>query len=320
MKNHPISDLYSDLKGKTVLITGASSGIGESAARFLSSFGMRLILAARRIDKLETIAKEIGNAVAIEMDISDKESITRAIAKLESQGERIDILINNAGINKAMKFISNDRDRLEENIKTNLFGTWYLTRIVAKHMVHYKIHGSIINIGSYAHRTPESFFVPYTTSKAALEHMTRALVGELSSYKIRINCIDCGIVKTDLAGYLKDPSIEKLFNDRIIPLGFVAEPKHLHPLIAYLASNQASSYMTGAAIPIDGGTSVAKLPKDSELIGEYLINTGKKMAKSEATQDDIKVTKLETPKEITRKQTFVDFIKYSNPKNIRPKL
>ena len=319
MQNHPISDLYSDLKGKTVLITGASSGIGESAARFLSSLGMRLILAARRIDTLKIIAAEIGNAVEIEMDISDKESITRGIATLESQGERIDILINNAGINKAMKFISNDRDRFEENIKTNLFGTWYLTRIVAKHMVHYKIHGSIINIGSYAHRTPESFFVPYTTSKAALEHMTRALVGELSPYKIRINCIDVGYVKTDLAAYFKDPSIEKFFNESIIALGFVAEPKHLHALIAYLASNQASSYMTGAAIPIDGGMSVAKLPEHSKHIGEYLINTGKQMAKSEATKNNIKVTKLQTPEESTRQQTFVDLIKHFDIDN-RPKL
>jgi NADP-dependent 3-hydroxy acid dehydrogenase YdfG len=138
-----------DLKGKTAIITGASSGLGEQFARYLSGAGARVLLAARRIDKLNTLAAELNNAKAIQMDVSDKQSVKSCFAELEKDGEKIDICVNNAGIAALTPiFEEDDNDNFESIIQTNLMGVWYVTKAVANHMKGHKINGSIINIAS----------------------------------------------------------------------------------------------------------------------------------------------------------------------------
>ncbi|NDE82108.1 MAG: SDR family oxidoreductase [Chlamydiia bacterium] len=138
-----------DLHGKTAIITGASSGLGEQFARALSNAGARVILAARRIDKLKTLAAELNNARAIQMDVSDKQSVKSCFAELEKDGEKIDICVNNAGIATLTPiFDEDDNDNFESIVQTNLMGVWYLTKAAANHMKNHGIHGSIINIAS----------------------------------------------------------------------------------------------------------------------------------------------------------------------------
>lgn len=244
-----------DLKGKTALITGASSGLGEQFARCLSGAGACVILAARRIDKLKTLALKLNNAKAIQMDVSDKQSVKICFAELEKSGEKIDICVNNAGIAILTPiFEEDDNDNFESIIQTNLIGVWYVTKAVTNHMKNHGIHGSIINIGSVnGDSFPYKELTAYAASKAGVIHMTKSLVTELSQYKIRINTINPGPIQSDLLGSPNkhDPEFWK---DKI-PAGFIAEPSDLDGMILYLASNNASKYVTGSTFTIDGGMS-----------------------------------------------------------------
>lgn len=243
------------LHGKTALITGASSGLGSQFARCLSGAGARVILAARRIDKLNDLATEFSNSRAIRMDVSDKQSVKSCFAELKQDGEKIDICINNAGIATLTPIFEEDnQNNFESIIQTNLIGVYYVTKAVANHMKNHDIHGSIINIGSVnGDSCPYKELTAYAASKAAVIHMTKSLVTELSQYKIRINTINPGPVQSDLLGSQNkhDPDFWK---DKI-PAGFIAEPRDLDGMILYLASNNASKYVTGSTFTIDGGMS-----------------------------------------------------------------
>lgn len=188
-----LAHLY-DFHGKTALITGASGGLGEQCARCLSSVGARVIIAARRIDKLENLVTELDNAKAIKLDVADKESVSNCFAELEKTGEKIDICVNNSGIAKLTPiFEEKQNDDFESLIQTNVMGVWYVTKAVAHHMKNNNIHGSIINIGSVnGDSVPAMGGCAYSISKAAVIHLTKTLVGELSPHKIRINCISPG--------------------------------------------------------------------------------------------------------------------------------
>jgi NAD(P)-dependent dehydrogenase (short-subunit alcohol dehydrogenase family) len=240
-----------NLKGKTALITGASSGLGEQFARCLSGAGARVLLAARRIDKLNDLADELNNTKAIQMDVSDQQSVKSCFAELEKDGEKIDICVNNAGIGVLTPIFTEDnKGDFESTIQTNLMGVWYVTKAVANHMKNHGIHGSIINIGSVnGDAIPAKSGAAYCISKAAVIHLTKTLVGELSPHKIRINCISPGWFRTPMNG----PDVEQIIP--LIPYGDIAEPSDLDGMILYLASNNASKYITGSTFTIDGGMS-----------------------------------------------------------------
>lgn len=245
-----LDHLY-NFTGKTALITGASSGLGERFAKVLSSVGTRVILASRRIDKLENLARELGNAKAICMNVADKNSVKNCLAKLEEDGETIDICINNAGIASTTPIFEEDtQNSFESIIQTNLMGVWYVTKEIANHMKNNKITGSIINIGSInGDAVPAPKGTAYCVAKTGVIHMTKTLVGELSPHNIRINCISPGWFKTPMNG----PNVNDVIEH--IPCGNIAEPADMDGLILYLSSNNASNYVTGSCFTIDGGMS-----------------------------------------------------------------
>ncbi|MCC8416028.1 MAG: SDR family oxidoreductase [Rickettsia endosymbiont of Gnoriste bilineata] len=246
-----------NLTGKTALVTGASSGLGEQFSRLLSSVGVRIILASRRLDKPQALASELSNAIALEMDVADKNSVQRAFNTLKQQGELIDICINNAGIAKPTPiFTSCELDDFESIMQTNVLGAWYVTKKVANHMRNHGVHGSIINISSVngANRLSENI-AGYCASKASVIQMTKALVGELAKAHIRINCIIPGIFHTPLTDYKLNTEEKRKAISELTPLNFIAEPNDLDGAILYLASNKASRYVTGSCITVDGGVS-----------------------------------------------------------------
>lgn len=249
-------DLF-NLTGKTALVTGASSGLGEQFARCLSKAGARVILAARRINKLDALAQELGNAVAVQMDVSDKVSVSSCFSALEKAGEKIDICVNNAGIFKETPVLQQDQNNyFEQVMQINVMGVWYVTQHVSQYMQTHGLHGSIINISSI---NGTNYLKPnraaYCASKAAVIQMTKSLVAELSPHQIRINCIIPGPFHTPATAYKIASSQLKEELERTIPLGFFADPREMDGLILYLASNEASRYVTGSCITIDGGVS-----------------------------------------------------------------
>lgn len=250
-----------DLTGKTALITGASSGLGERFALTLAQAGTKVILAARRLDKLKVLADHLNNqglaALALQMDVANKDSVRFSFDQLENRGEKIDICINSAAITEPTSiFESDEENHFESTMQTNVMGVWYVTKHVANHMKNNNIHGSIINIASVngANRLAAGF-ASFCASKAAVMQMSKALVGELAAEKIRINCIVPGLFHTPLTeSRVGNPEGRKEL-EKLIPLHFIANPNDLDGAILYLASNKASRYVTGSCMTIDGGLS-----------------------------------------------------------------
>lgn len=248
-------DLF-DLTGKTALITGASSGLGVQFARTLSAAGARVILAARRKDRIDVLAKEIGNAVSVRMDVTSRQSVNEAISQLDSAGEKIDICFNNAGYgwHTGVFAAEDDEQIFEKIIQTNLVGAWYVIRAVAGHMRKHGLEGSIINTASIAgSHGVMKYNTAYCASKAAVIQMTKALVGELADHKIRINCILPGYFPSEMTDFIlqKEEKVQELLES--IPLGFMSETTDLEGIVLLLASNKASRYITGSSFTIDGG-------------------------------------------------------------------
>lgn len=241
----------SDLKGKTALVTGASSGIGKAISKALVDCGTNIIMIARDKDKLQKTAKELGKPTILSVNISNKKDVKQTFSKLE---QKIDICFNNAGIFKSTPLLGEESDNFEKTIETNVYGVWYITREVAKIMKQNNTPGSIINIGSIrANNFIKSEIAGYCLSKSAVQQMTRVLALELSPFNIRVNCIDPGVFQTPIT----KENIEKSgdYIKSLIPANFIAKPEEITDLALYLASNKASKYVTGSCITIDGGAS-----------------------------------------------------------------
>lgn len=238
------------LKNKTAIVTGASTGLGNRFARFLSENGARTILVSRNFEKIKDLERELKNSFAIKIDISKKDQIQSLFKDLESKNEKIDICINNAGIGVLTNiFDEEDDDNFEDNFKTNVFGTFYMTKYASIHMRNNKISGSIINIGS---PNGENILYKgcsgYASSKSAVIHMTKSMVKELAEYKIRINCINPGIFEVE-----SKKRSEEL--KKYIPFNEIGNPCYLDDIVLYLCDNSKSRYVTGSIFNIDGGLS-----------------------------------------------------------------
>lgn len=256
-----------ELTGKTALITGASSGIGARCAQVLSDAGAKVILTGRNEEKLICNANEIissgGHAIPLKLDVTDKLGVQTTISKLATDRESIDILVNNAGISLMTPIFegeetqaASNHDDFEAQMQTNVTGVWNVTKVVANHMKNQNIKGSIINIASVcgANRLRSSL-TGYCASKAAVIQMTKALVGELATFDIRINCIAPGLFHTPLNDdRVGIPEVRKEI-EKTIPLHFVADPEEIDGAILFLASNKASRYVAGSCLTVDGGAS-----------------------------------------------------------------
>ncbi len=250
-----------DLSGKIALVTGASGGLGRHFAGVLAGAGARVAVCARRMDKVtETVAgieAGGGRAFGVEMDVTDSGSVTAAFDLVEEQAGPVTVLINNAGItasNLALKMSEDDWDRV---LDTNLKGAWTVAQQAAQRMVEAKTGGVIVNIASVMGLRVGKGVLPYAVSKAGLIQMTKALALELAPHGIRVNALAPGYVETDLTrDFLAGDAGKKLL--KRIPQRRPAGMEELSGPLLLLASD-ASSYMTGAVIAVDGGHLVSSL-------------------------------------------------------------
>jgi len=242
------------LENKTALITGASSGLGAEAAKIFATAGAKVIITGRREERLQTIAKEIGAAAKyIVLDVTDEKSRDSLMEKLESNGDKIDVFFNNAGVAEFTPIFADfPKGDFEKNFETNVFGFWHMLKLIANHMKEYKIKGSIINTASIAgvdHCSSRG--ASYGASKASVIHITTSVCEDLGRASIRVNSISPGFFRTEMTetavANRRDELIEKT------PLGFIANPDQLAGTLLYLASNEASPYTTGTNIIVDGG-------------------------------------------------------------------
>jgi serine 3-dehydrogenase len=192
------------IQNQIVLITGASSGIGASCAKVFAQAGAKLILAARRKEKLQEIADQLSKELAtqvylIELDVRDRQAVETALNSLPEPWKNIDILINNAGLSRGLsKLQESDFQDWEEMIDTNVKGLLYLTRYVVPGMVS-RGKGHVVNIGSIAGRQTYPGGNVYCGSKAAVRAISEGLKQDLLGTPIRVSCIDPGLVETEFS-------------------------------------------------------------------------------------------------------------------------
>ena len=246
-----------NLTGKTALVTGASSGLGRAIATAYAQSGAKVVALGRSQQKLNELSQESDQFILKNIDITDKDAIKNMMHDIESENIKIDILVNSAGIGKKSPIFEDKDDQIfEKTYEINVTALWNMTSIIANHMKNHKIAGSIINIASINGANclrPE--LSAYASSKAAVLQMTKALVGELSPYNIRINSISPGLFHTPLTDYKLHNTELKSQQTKNIPLGFVPDPIEIAGSALFLASNNASKYVTGSCITIDGGNS-----------------------------------------------------------------
>jgi NAD(P)-dependent dehydrogenase (short-subunit alcohol dehydrogenase family) len=248
------------LAGRTALITGASSGLGRHFARVLARAGARVAIAARRLDALEALADAIGRdggqAHAVPLDVTDPGSVAAAIAAAGSLGP-IQILVNNAGTvasKPATELAKDDWDRV---IETNLTGAFLVARETAKSMRLHAEGGSIVNIASILGLRGAGQVAAYAASKAGLIHLTRVLALEWARHGIRVNALAPGYIETDLnRDFFASEAGQAMI--RRIPQRRLGRMEDLDGPLLLLASD-ASRFMTGSVITVDGGHTVSSL-------------------------------------------------------------
>lgn len=243
------------LTGKTALVTGASSGLGRHFALTLARAGASVAVAARREDKVAAVVSEIveqgGEALAVSMDVSNRESVADAFETMQKNSGLVSILVNNAGIAGQEMAIDLSEEVFDDVIKTNLKGVWNVAQEGANRMVAAGQPGSIINIASILGIRVAKGVLPYAISKAGVIQMTKALALEWARFNIRVNAIAPGYVATDLNREFLESDGGKETISRI-PQRRTGEMVDLEGPLLLLASD-AGAYMTGAVIPVDGG-------------------------------------------------------------------
>jgi NAD(P)-dependent dehydrogenase (short-subunit alcohol dehydrogenase family) len=246
------------LQNKVALITGASRGIGETVAMGLAQAGADLAIASRKLPDLERVAAGVTKTgrkcLPVAAHVGRMEDIQNLVKKVVGEFGRIDILVNNAATNPTMAQALDVDERAWDSIMNlNLKGLFFLSQAVARVMKE-KGGGKIINVSSIAGISPDLLPI-YSISKAAVIMATKVMAMQWAPYNIRANCIAPGLTKTKFSEALwNNPDILK-HAMALTPMGRVGEPEEMVGAVLFLASD-ASSYVTGQVIAIDGGKTI----------------------------------------------------------------
>jgi NAD(P)-dependent dehydrogenase (short-subunit alcohol dehydrogenase family) len=249
MREDPFS-----LQGRTALVTGASSGLGRHFGRVLSRAGAKVVLAARRLDRLQSLAAEIeregGAALAVTLDVTDPASVKRAFLAADAMGP-LTILVNNAGVPSGSFFVKMREEEWRAVLAVNLDGVFRVGQEAARRMVANGAGGSIINIASILGFAVSRSLSAYAASKAAVVSLTKSMALELARDRVRVNALAPGYFSTELNDkFLASETGRRLLSS--VPFTRAGALEELDGPLLLLASD-ASSYMTGSVITVDGG-------------------------------------------------------------------
>ncbi len=246
---------YFDMSGRVAMVTGAGSGLGASFALALAEAGATVILAARRMDKLEQTRTSIesigGTAHCVALDVTKKQSVDDCFHELDGQGLSVDCLVNNAGISREEFLGQMPEADWDDVFDTNIKGVFLVAQAVASRMIVTESRGSVVNVASILGFRPSKTLGAYCAAKAAVVRLTESQALEWARYGIRVNAIAPGYFSTEMnSGYLESPQAAKLL--AAIPQHRIGDLKELNAAMLLLASG-AGSYMNGSTIVVDGG-------------------------------------------------------------------
>ncbi|MCA8926664.1 MAG: glucose 1-dehydrogenase [Alphaproteobacteria bacterium] len=249
------------LDGKVALITGASRGLGRGFAETLAAAGATVVLAARGVEQLAVVKDDIeaagGSAIALQLDVRDKDQAEDAVAAAVEQAGRIDVLVNNSGVAVTRRLLDVSAEDWETVLDTNLTGAWNVAQAVARQMAEDGDGGTIVNISSLLGIRTQPGVVAYGVAKAGLDHLTRVMAMELARQQIRVNSLAPGYILTDLNRAFFETEPGKALIARV-PMRRLGLPDDLTGALLFLASD-ASRYVTGQVLVVDGGHAVAAI-------------------------------------------------------------
>ena len=238
--------------GKVVLVTGAGSGIGEAAARAFAREGATLVAADKDKKRLETLAKDLGgdNLLTHVVDTSDPKACEKLVAAAIKQFDRLDVLVNDAGVDHMGAVDEGGLDQWERIMGTDLNGYFYMIRFAIPHLR--KSKGAIVNVSSVSGLGGDWNHSFYNAAKGAITNFTRALALDEAKHGVRVNAVNPSLVYTAMTEQMKSqPKLIEKFEERI-PMGRGANPDDIAGPILFLAS-EAAHFVTGVNLPVDGG-------------------------------------------------------------------
>jgi NAD(P)-dependent dehydrogenase (short-subunit alcohol dehydrogenase family) len=250
------------LTGKIVLVTGASSGIGAHLARVAARAGARVVLAARRVERLDQVAEDIrregGQALVVKLDVTDRASVEAAFDAAEAAFGVVDVVLNNAGVGNGQRVLNISEEDWRQMLSTNLDGVWRVAQVAAQRLAKAEKPGSIVNIASMLGLRVGTGYSHYCAAKAGVVQLSKSLALELARYHIRVNAIAPGYFKTEINDAYFDSEKGQEYIREAAPMRRLGELKELEGPFLLLAS-EAGSYMSGAVLAVDGGQLVSSL-------------------------------------------------------------
>ena len=242
------------LDGKIALVTGASSGIGAQTVKLFSSLGAKVIAAARREDRLQDLADQYPDVMAVRCDVGVEADCKNLVDTIINEYGKIDILINNAGISDPIPALEEDLDLFKRVIQIDLISCFHLAQLCAQHMETQETGGAIVNVASihgFVGSSPNNQ-PGYTAAKGGLINLTRELALEWARHGIRVNAIAPGYITTELTDEMIAGESGRKWIERNTPMRRPGEVTELDGAMLLLASD-AGSYITGETIAVDGG-------------------------------------------------------------------
>jgi len=241
------------LDGHVAIVTGASSGLGERFARVLSAVGATVVVAARRLDRLEALAAELPSSLAVQADLSISEDRERLVAATLERFGRVDVLVNNAGIGAATRIEDETLDQFRFAMEVNVTALWHLSKLCGEPMVAAG-SGSIINVASMLGHVASAPIkqAHYCASKGAVINMTRELAAQWGRKGVRVNALSPGWFKSEMTGDMDTDEGSQAFVQANAMLPRMGNEDELDGALLLLAS-RAGGYMTGHSLLVDGG-------------------------------------------------------------------
>lgn len=242
------------MRNKTAIITGGAQGIGKAITKRLIEDGFFAVIADINLENEKSLIDELGsgNFLFIKCDISNQENVKSLFSRVKTERERIDAVVNNAGIIRDNVIWKMPKEDMDKVIDVNLKGTWIMCKETAK-VMREQNHGRIVNISSRAWLGNNRGQSNYTASKAGIVGLTRVLALELGKYNVNVNAVAPGLIDTPLTQNLPEKVLQDLIDAQ--PTKKIGKPKDIANVVSFLLSDE-SDFITGQIIHVDGGRSI----------------------------------------------------------------